>query len=96
MPLAGACPPGRRTTHLQPEGNHTTAEQLRAAKAEIERLKARLESAGGSLFDLKNNSVKEIAEAIAANISEGKAADLAKAILEAVRQRKRKQQKPGG
>jgi hypothetical protein len=74
----------------------TTAEQLRTAKAEIERLKARLESAGGSLFDLKNDSVKEIAEAIAANISEGKAADLAKAIPEAVRQRKRKRQKPAG
>jgi hypothetical protein len=48
------------------------------------------------LFDLKNDSVQHIAEVIAANISEGKAADLAKAIPEAVKQLKRKRQRPAG
>jgi hypothetical protein len=50
----------------------------------------------GSLFDLKNDSVKEIAEAIAANLSEAKAAALAKAIPEAIKELKRKRQKPAG
>jgi hypothetical protein len=82
---------------VEVERTPSLAEQLRTAKAEVEILKAKLaHKDDGSLFDLKNDSVKEIAEAIAANISEGKAADLAKAIPEAVRQRKRKQQKPGG
>jgi hypothetical protein len=50
----------------------------------------------GSLFDLKNDSVREIAEAIVANISEGKAESLAKAIHEAIKELKRKRQKPAG
>jgi hypothetical protein len=61
------------------------------------RLKAKLAGKDdGSLFDLKNDSVQHIAEVIAANISEGKAADLAKAIPEAVKQLKRKRQRPAG
>src|SRR5262249_6188325 len=74
----------------------TTAEQLKAAKAEIERLKARLEHGGGSLFDLKADGVKEIAEVIAATVPEGKASALASAIAAAVKERKRKRQAPAG
>ena len=50
----------------------------------------------GSLFDLKADKVEDIADAIAGNISEGKAAALAKAIPEAIKERKRKQQRPAG
>jgi hypothetical protein len=72
-------------------------EKLKAAEAEVEGLKAKLAGKDdGSLFDLKNDSVQHIAEVIAANISEGKAADLARAIPEAVKQLKRKRQRPAG
>jgi hypothetical protein len=72
-------------------------EKLKAAEAEVEGLKAKLAGKDdGSLFDLKNDSVQHIAEVIAANISEGKAADLAKAIPEAVKRLKRKRQRPAG
>jgi hypothetical protein len=71
-------------------------EQLKAARTEIETLKAKLKHAGGSLFDLKADRVEAIAEVIAANIHETKAAALAKAIPEAIKQRKRNQQRPAG
>jgi len=74
----------------------TTTEQLKRAKAEIERLKAKLEHAGGSLFDLKADGVKEIAEVIAATMPESKASALASAIVAAVKERKRKRQAPAG
>jgi len=74
----------------------TTAEQLKAARAEIETLKAKLKSSGGSLFDLKADGVKEIAEVIAASVPEGKASALASAITAAVKERKRKRQAPAG
>jgi L-lactate utilization protein LutC len=73
------------------------SEKLKAAKAENKTLTEKLtRKDDGSLFDLKNDSVKEIAEAIAANISEAKAAALAKAIPEAIKELKRKRQKPAG
>ena len=50
----------------------------------------------GSLFDLKADTVENIADIIAANIHEGKAIALTKAIPEAIKERKRKQQKPAG
>jgi len=78
------------------EHKPSLSEQLKAARTEIEALKAKLKTASGALFDLKADSVKEIAEVIAANIHEGKAAALAKAIPEAVKARKRKQQTPAG
>jgi hypothetical protein len=64
----------------------------------IAELKRDLAKAGkdGSLFDLKADKVEDIASAIVANIHEGKAAALAKAVTEAIRQRKRKQQQPAG
>jgi len=74
----------------------TTTEQLKRAKAEIERLKAKLEHAGGSLFDLKADGVKEIAVVIAATMPESKASALASAIVAAVKERKRKRQAPAG
>jgi hypothetical protein len=72
------------------ERKPSLAEQLKTAEAKLAR------KDDGSLFDLKNDSVKEIAEAIVANISEGKAESLAKAIHEAIKELKRKRQKPAG
>jgi hypothetical protein len=66
------------------------AEQLRAAKAEIERLKARLKSAGGSLFDLANDTAEVIGKILADNMSEGRfdtAVKAAKARYKAKRHR---------
>jgi hypothetical protein len=74
----------------------STTEQWKAARAEIETLKAKLKSSGGSLFDLKVDGVKEIAEVIAATVPEGKASALASAIAAAVKERKRKRQAPAG
>jgi hypothetical protein len=68
----------------------TTAEQLKAAKVEIERLKARLEHAGGSLFDLANDTAEDIGRTLADNMSEGRfdaAVKAAKARYKAKRQR---------
>ena len=78
------------------EPKPSLAEQLKAARAEIETLKAKLKSSGGSLFDLKADGVKEIAEVIAASVPEGKASALASAITAAVKERKRKRQAPAG
>jgi hypothetical protein len=73
------------------------SEKLKAADAKNKTLTEKLtRKDDGSLFDLKNDSVKEIAEAIAANLSEAKAAALAKAIPEAIKELKRKRQKPAG
>src|SRR5262249_19271059 len=62
---------------IERERRPTLAEQLKTAEAKLARQN------DGSLFDLKNDSVRAIAEAIVANISEAKAASLAKAIHEA-------------
>src|SRR5215467_4968752 len=78
------------------ERKPSTTEQLKAARAEIETLKAKLKSGGGSLFDLKADGVKEIAKVIAATVREGKASALASAIAAAVKERKRKRQAPAG
>ena len=51
---------------------------------------------GGSLFDLHADKIEDIAAAIAANMPERRAADLAKAIPEAIKQRKRERQRPAG
>ena|SRR5262249_23124081 len=75
---------------IERERKPSLAEQLKTAKAKLARKN------DGSLFDLKNDSVREIAEAIVANISEGKAESLAKAIHEAIKELKRKRQKPAG
>ena len=75
---------------IERERKPSLAEQLKTAKARLAR------KDDGSLFDLKNDSVREIAEAIVANISEGKAESLAKAIHEAIKELKRKRQKPAG
>jgi hypothetical protein len=75
---------------IERERKPSLAEQLKTAEAKLAR------KDDGSLFDLKNDSVREIAEAIVANISEGKAAALAKAIHEAIKELKRKRQKPAG
>jgi len=71
----------------------TTAEQLRRAKAEIERLKARLEHAGGSLFDLALDPAEEIGKLIADNMTEGR---FNAAVKAAKARYKAKQQKPAG
>jgi hypothetical protein len=63
-------------------------------KQEIAQLKAR--QADGSLFDLKADEVKDIAQVIVANISEHKANALASAIAAAVKDRRRKRQTPAG
>jgi hypothetical protein len=71
--------------------------KLKAQIAERDREIAKLRTrSDGSLFDLKADDVKSIAEAIAANISEGKASALASAISLAVKERKRKRQSPAG
>jgi hypothetical protein len=67
-------------------------EQLKAAKAEVETLKAKLKRAGGSLFDLRNDKVKDMAVVVAANTSTERAIALGKAIIEAAEQRKRERQ----
>ena len=71
----------------------TTAEQLKAAKAEIERLKARLEHAGGSLFDLANDTAEVIGKILADNMSEGR---FDTAVKAAKARYKAKRQKPAG
>jgi hypothetical protein len=58
--------------------------------------KTKLTGTNGSLFDLKTDSVADIAAVIAANISDSKATALAKAILEALKRRKRERQRPAG
>jgi hypothetical protein len=75
---------------IERERKPSLAEQLKTAEAKLAR------KDDGSLFDLKNDSVRAIAEAIVANISEGKAESLAKAIHEAIKELKRKRQKPAG
>jgi hypothetical protein len=75
---------------IERERKPSLAERLKTAEAKLAR------KDDGSLFDLKNDSVREIAEAIVANISEGKAESLAKAIHEAIKELKRKRQKPAG
>jgi hypothetical protein len=70
------------------------AEKLKAAETEIEKFKVKLKRAGGSLFDLHADKIEDIAAAIAANMPERRAADLAKAIPEAIKQRKRERQRP--
>jgi hypothetical protein len=71
--------------------------RLKAQIAEKDREIAKLTArSDGSLFDLRADDVKSIAEAIAANISENKASALASAITLAVKKRKRKRQSPAG
>jgi hypothetical protein len=50
----------------------------------------------GSLFDLRADRVEDMAATVAANMSEPRAMGFSKAIAEAVKARKRKQQKPAG
>jgi len=71
----------------------TTTEQLKRAKAEIERLKARLESAGGSLFDLANDTPEDIGKILADNMSERR---FDVAVKAAKARYKAKRQKPAG
>jgi hypothetical protein len=71
----------------------TMAEQLKRAKAEIERLKARLEHAGGSLFDLANDTAEDIGKILADNMSEGR---FDTAVRAAKARYKAKQQRPAG
>jgi len=71
----------------------TPAEQLKRAKAEIERLKARLEHAGGSLFDLALDPAEEIGRLIADNMTEGR---FNTAVKAAKARYKVKRQKPAG
>ena len=78
------------------ERKPSLAEKLKAAETEIEKLKLKLKRAGGSLFDLHADKIEDIAAAIAANMPERRAADLAKAIPEAIKQRKRERQRPAG
>jgi glutathione S-transferase len=68
--------------------------ELERALAETQAKLARKDD--GSLFDLKADSVEDIAAAIAANLHEGKAAALAKALPEAIKGRKRQRQRPAG
>jgi hypothetical protein len=67
---------------------------LKRRLAELERELA--EAQANSLFDLRADSVEDIAAAIAANLHEGKAAALAKALPEAIKGRKRQRQRPAG
>jgi hypothetical protein len=69
------------------------AEQLKRAKAEIERLKARLEHAGGSLFDLANDTPEDIGKILADNMSERRFDTAVKAAKARYRA---KRQKPAG
>jgi hypothetical protein len=69
------------------------AEQLKRAKAEIERLKARLEHAGGSLFDLANDTPEDIGKILADNMSERR---FDTAVKAAKARYKAKRQKPAG
>jgi hypothetical protein len=62
------------------ERKPSLAEKLKAAETEIEKLKVKLKRAGGSLFDLHADKIEDIAAAIAANMPERRAVDLAKAI----------------
>jgi hypothetical protein len=78
------------------ERKPSLAEKLKAAETEIEKLKVKLKRAGGSLFDLHADKIEDIAAAIAANMPERRAVDLAKAIPEAIKQRKRERQRPAG
>jgi hypothetical protein len=77
------------------ERNLSRTEQLKIAKTKITTLEAKLKG-GGSLFDLKADTVEDIAAVIVANIHESKAVALAKAIPEAIKELKRKRQKPAG
>jgi endonuclease III len=77
------------------ERNLLPTEQLKIAKTKITTLEAKLKS-GSSLFDLKADTVEDIAAVIVANIHESKAAALAKAIPEAIKELKRKRQKLAG
>ena len=73
------------------QANDDLARELDAARAHI----AELEAAQGILFglDLKNNKPGNIAEAIIGNVDLGRAENIARAILKAV---KAKSQKPAG
>jgi hypothetical protein len=65
---------------------------------EIEHLKEQLAAAqhrDGSLFDLKQDKPEDIATAIVASVSETKARNIAKAIVDGIAA-KRQQQKPAG
>lgn len=75
------------------EPKPSPAEQLKRAKAEIERLKARLESAGGSLFDLANDTPEDIGKILADNMSERR---FDVAVKAAKARYKAKRQKPAG
>jgi hypothetical protein len=69
------------------------AEQLKAAKTENETLKAKLKSAGGSLFDLKLDRAEEIGRLIADNMSESR---FDTAVKAAKAHYKAKRSKPAG
>jgi len=69
------------------------AEQLKAAKTENETLKAKLKSAGGSLFDLALDPAEEIGKLIADNMSESR---FDKAVKAAKARYKAKRSKPAG
>src|SRR5215469_12188446 len=68
-------------------------EQLKAAKTKIEKLKTKLKSAGGSLFDLALDSAEDIGKILADNMSEGR---FDVAVRAAKAQYKAKRQKPAG
>jgi hypothetical protein len=75
------------------EAKLSVAEQLRAARTEIETLKAKLKNAGSSLFDLALDSAEEIGKTLADNMSEGRFDTAMKA---AKARYKAKRQKPAG
>jgi hypothetical protein len=78
---------------IQRKPSLSLAEQLRAAKAEIERLKARVEGGGGSLFDLRLDAAEDIGKLIADNMSETR---FDTAVKAAKARYKAKRQKPAG
>jgi hypothetical protein len=78
-----------RTVERKP----SLAEQLKTAKAEITTLKAKLERAGGSLFDLALDTAEEIGKRLADNMSEGR---FNTAVKAAKARYKAKRQKPAG
>jgi hypothetical protein len=75
------------------ERKPSLAEQLKAARAQIATLEAKLKGGGGSLFDLKLDSAEDIGKALAANMSE-KRVDAA--VKAAKARYKAKRQKPAG
>jgi hypothetical protein len=75
------------------ERKPSLAEQLKAARAQIATLEAKLKGSGGSLFDLKLDSAEAIGKALADNMSEQR---FDAAVKAAKARYKAKRQKPAG